>query len=56
MRAEVSIEQIDEFITLPFHGRGAGTLFHVWPPPAAVPPWRPPLILGTPQTEPGLPH
>lgn len=46
----VSREQIDEFITLPFHGKAARIIVpHLHPPPLTVPPQRPPLILRTVQ-------
>lgn len=48
LRAEVSGEQIDEFITLAFHG--GGSLSRA--PPLTVPPQRPTLIVRTPKLRP----
>lgn len=52
----VSREQIDEFITFPFHGKAARIIVPHLPPPQphslAVPPQRPPLILKTAQLRP----
>lgn len=52
LTAGVSREQIDEFITLPFHGRGARIIVPCLRTPSfTVPPQRP-LILRTPQLRP----